>query len=141
MGDWLEEAVYCWLQEAQEEAPCQQSGAAGVDEHEHKEQLHGYYSDDLTWMTLTPPMKIPRKVGIGREAGAEPPGKHKQRGKQNAALRTKATLITEERGLACDMVLHSEQFFAYGILEVTHDVTSLVTPALFTMYPYRGNLN
>ena len=72
MGDWLEEAVYCWLQEAQEEAKVFRL-------------VHGYYSDDRTWMTLTPPMKIPAKVGIGREAGAEPPGEQKQRGVQRCS--------------------------------------------------------
>ena len=42
MGDWLEDALYCWLQEAQQEAKL------------HR-RLRGCFSDDLTWMTLMPP--------------------------------------------------------------------------------------
>ena len=53
MGDWLEEALYCWLQEAQQEAKL------------HR-RVRGYLSDDLTWMTLMPPMVLPTKEGEGR---------------------------------------------------------------------------
>ena len=53
MGDWLEEALYCWLQEAQQEAKL------------HR-RVRGYFSDDLTWMTLMPPMVLPTDEGAGR---------------------------------------------------------------------------
>ena len=53
MGDWLEEALYCWLQEAQQEAKVYR-------------RVRGYLSDDLTWMTLMPPMVLPTKEGEGR---------------------------------------------------------------------------
>ena len=42
MGGWLEDALYCWLQEAQQEAKI------------HR-RVRGYLQDDLTWMTLMPP--------------------------------------------------------------------------------------
>ena len=62
MGDWLEEALYCWLQEAQQEAKL------------HR-RVRGYFSDDLTWMTLMPPMVLPTKEGEGRgpRYAPEPP--------------------------------------------------------------------
>ena len=47
------EALYCWLQEAQQEAKL------------HR-RVRGYFSDDLTWMTLMPPMVLPTKEGAGR---------------------------------------------------------------------------
>ena len=53
MGDWLEEALYCWLQEAQQEAKLYR-------------RVRGYLSDDLTWMTLMPPLVLPTKEGAGR---------------------------------------------------------------------------
>ena len=52
MGDWLEEALYCWLQEAQEAKLYR--------------RVRGYLSDDLTWMTLMPPLVLPTKEGAGR---------------------------------------------------------------------------
>ena len=54
-GDWLEDALYCWLQEAQQEAQI------------HR-RVRGYLQDDLTWMTLMPPMVLPTKLkeGAGR---------------------------------------------------------------------------
>ena len=42
-GDWLVHALYCWLQEAREEAKI------------HK-RAHGYHSGDLAWMSLMPPV-------------------------------------------------------------------------------------
>ena len=62
MGDWLEEALYCWLQEAQQEAKL------------HR-RVRGYFSDDLTWMTQMPPMVLPTKEGEGRgpRYAPEPP--------------------------------------------------------------------
>ena len=53
MGDWLEDALYCWLQEAQQEAKL------------HR-RVRGYFSDDLTWMTLMPPRVLPTDEGAGR---------------------------------------------------------------------------
>ena len=53
MGGWLEDALYCWLQEAQQEAKL------------HR-RVQGYFSDDLTWMTLMPPMVLPTEEGAGR---------------------------------------------------------------------------
>ena len=38
LGGWLEDALYCWLQEAQQEAKI------------HR-RVRGYLQDDLTWMT------------------------------------------------------------------------------------------
>ena len=52
-GGWLEDALYCWLQEAQQEARI------------HR-RVRGYFQDDLTWMTLMPPMVLPTKEGAGR---------------------------------------------------------------------------
>ena len=52
LGGWLEDALYCWLQEAQQEAKI------------HR-QIRGYLQDDLTWMTLMPPMVLPTKEGAG----------------------------------------------------------------------------
>ena len=52
-GDWLADALYCWLQEAQQEAKI------------HR-RVRGYLQDDLTWMTLMPPMVLPTKEGAGR---------------------------------------------------------------------------
>ena len=43
----------CWLQEAQQEAKI------------HR-RVRGYLQDDLTWMTLMPPMVLPTKEGAGR---------------------------------------------------------------------------
>ena len=55
MIDWLEEALCCWLQEAQQEAKV------------HR-RVRGYLCNDLTWMTLVPPMVLPAKEeGMGRE--------------------------------------------------------------------------
>ncbi|OLP77768.1 Fatty aldehyde dehydrogenase [Symbiodinium microadriaticum] len=53
LGDWLEDALYCWLQEAQQEAKT------------HR-RVRGYLQDDLTWMTLMPPTVLPTKEGAGR---------------------------------------------------------------------------
>ena len=53
LGGWLEDALYCWLQEAQQEAKI------------HR-RVRGYLQDDLTWMTLMPPMVLPTKEGAGR---------------------------------------------------------------------------
>ena len=52
LGDWLEDALYCWLQEAQQEAKI------------HR-RVRGYLQDDLTWMTLMPPTVLPTKEGAG----------------------------------------------------------------------------
>ena len=52
LGSWLEDALYCWLQEAQQEAKI------------HR-RVRGYLQDDLTWMTLMPPMVLPTKEGAG----------------------------------------------------------------------------
>ncbi|CAE7493282.1 unnamed protein product, partial [Symbiodinium microadriaticum] len=54
-GDWQEEALYCLLQEAQQEAKV------------HR-RVRGYLHNDLTWMTLMlmPPMELPTKEGAGR---------------------------------------------------------------------------
>ncbi|CAE7839519.1 unnamed protein product, partial [Symbiodinium microadriaticum] len=41
--DWLADALYCWLQEVQQEAKI------------HR-RVKGYFQDDLTWMTLMPPL-------------------------------------------------------------------------------------
>ncbi|CAE7721265.1 unnamed protein product, partial [Symbiodinium sp. KB8] len=65
MGDWLEDALYCWLQEAQQEAKL------------HR-RLRGYLQDDLTWMTLMPPMVLPTALGAGREPRYAP--EHLRRG-------------------------------------------------------------
>ncbi|OLP88351.1 hypothetical protein AK812_SmicGene30348 [Symbiodinium microadriaticum] len=51
--DLDEDALYCWLQEAQQEAKL------------HR-RVRGYLSDDLTWMTLMPPMVLPTEEGAGR---------------------------------------------------------------------------
>ena len=51
--NWLEDALYCWLQEAQQEAKI------------HR-RVRGYLQDDLTWMTLMPRMVLPTKEGAGR---------------------------------------------------------------------------
>ena len=71
-GGWLEDALYCWLQEAQQEARI------------HR-RVRGYLQDDLTWMTLMPPMVLPTKEGAGRGpryAPEAPPPK----GKRNRKL-------------------------------------------------------
>ena len=49
----MRDALYCWLQEAQQEAKLHQ-------------RVRGYFSDDLTWMTLMPPMVLPTEEGAGR---------------------------------------------------------------------------
>ncbi|CAE7794108.1 unnamed protein product [Symbiodinium sp. CCMP2456] len=51
-GDWLVDALYCWLQEAREEAKVYK-------------RAQGYYSDDLAWMSLMPPMELPDAKGVG----------------------------------------------------------------------------
>ena len=45
-GDWLVDALYCWLQEACEEAKIYK-------------RAHGYHSGDLAWMSLMPPVELP----------------------------------------------------------------------------------
>ena len=47
-GDWLVlvDALYCWLQEAREEAKIYK-------------RAHGYHSGDLAWMSLMPPVELP----------------------------------------------------------------------------------
>ena len=64
--DWLADALYCWLQEVQQEAKI------------HR-RVKGYFQDDLTWMTLMPPLVLPTKQK-GRDwsplcAGSPPPPK------------------------------------------------------------------
>ena len=50
LGGWLEDALYCWLQEAQQEAKI------------HR-RVRGYLQDDLTWMTLMPQWCCPPRKG------------------------------------------------------------------------------
>ena len=45
-GDWLVDALYCWLQEAREEAKIYK-------------RVHGYHGGDLAWMSLMPPVELP----------------------------------------------------------------------------------
>ena len=59
-GDWLVDALYCWLQEAREEAKIYK-------------RAHGYHSGDLVWMSLMPPVELPDAKGVGPAFAAEPP--------------------------------------------------------------------
>eukprot|EP00439_Symbiodinium_sp_Y106_P025952 s2381_g3.t1 len=59
-GDWLVDALYCWLQEAREEAKIYK-------------RAHGYHSGDLAWMSLMPPVELPDAKGVGPAFAAEPP--------------------------------------------------------------------
>ena len=59
-GDWLVDALYCWLQEAREEAKIYK-------------RAHGYYSGDLAWMSLMPPVELPDAKGSGPAFAPEPP--------------------------------------------------------------------
>ena len=47
----LQEAVYNWIQEAKEEAKVFR-------------RVHGYFSDDLTWMSLRPTIKVSNSAGM-----------------------------------------------------------------------------
>ncbi|CAE7216015.1 unnamed protein product [Symbiodinium microadriaticum] len=58
-GDWLAEAVYCWMQEAREEAKIFQ-------------RARGYYSGDLAWMSLMPPVEVHATTGVGLEPAYAP---------------------------------------------------------------------
>ena len=51
-GDWLVDALYCWLQEAREEAKIYK-------------RVHGYHGGDLAWMSLMPPAELPDAKGVG----------------------------------------------------------------------------
>ena len=59
-GDWLVDALYCWLQEAREEAKIYK-------------RVHGYHSGDLAWMSLMPPVELPDAKGVGPAFATEPP--------------------------------------------------------------------
>ena len=59
-GDWLVDALYCWLQEAREEAKIYK-------------RAHGYHSGDLAWMSLMPPVELPDAKGVGPAFATEPP--------------------------------------------------------------------
>ena len=52
--DWLVDALYCWLQEACEEAKAK-----------IYKRAHGYHSGDLAWMSLMPPVELPDAKGVG----------------------------------------------------------------------------
>ena len=113
-GDWLEEAVFCWLQEAQQEA------------NVHR-RVRGYLSNDLAWMT-------PSREGIGRgpryAPEAPPP-----RGGRNRRLVEDGCIVAAigrkqvfAHGGACDVVcacdcdVHvADSFHVVGSL---HDVGS-----------------
>ena len=55
-GDWLVDALYCWLQEAREEA-----------------KIYKRVSGDLAWMSLMPPVELPDAKGVGPAFATEPP--------------------------------------------------------------------
>ena len=59
-GDWLVDALYCWLQEAREEAKIYK-------------RVHGYHGGDLAWMSLMPPVELPDAKGVGPAYATEPP--------------------------------------------------------------------
>ena len=58
-GDWLVDALYCWLQEAREEPKIYK-------------RVHGYHSGDLAWMSLMPPVELPDAKGSGRLCDGAP---------------------------------------------------------------------
>eukprot|EP00439_Symbiodinium_sp_Y106_P058225 s6478_g8.t1 len=60
--DWLVDALYCWLQEACEEAKAK-----------IYKRAHGYHSGDLAWMSLMPPVELPDAKGSGPAFATEPP--------------------------------------------------------------------
>ena len=60
--DWLVDALYCWLQEACEEAKAK-----------IYKRAHGYHSVDLAWMSLMPPVELPDAKGSGPAFATEPP--------------------------------------------------------------------
>ena len=56
------------------------------------------------------------------------PKPHESRPHQqyNEAILTKSVQLADVHGLACDMDFKAEQLFAHGILEVTHDMATIV---------------
>ena len=59
-GDWLVDALYCWLQEAREEAKIYK-------------RVHGYHSGDLAWMSLMPPVALRDAKGVAFATEPPPP--------------------------------------------------------------------